>query len=97
MRQFLQSLSKQGTIIAVKRGPLGAVCFAGGNIYTAGTEAIKPVDSIGAGDAFCAGFLSAWVRNMPVPECAALGNKTARIVLEVPGTRVHKQQFMGLV
>ena len=78
-------------IIVVKLRERGAVCLAGGAVYTARTEAVTPLESTGAGDAFCAGFLTAWVRNKTIPECAALGNKAAGIVLNAIGSGITEQ------
>ena len=75
-------------IVVVKLGERGAVCFAGGEICKSETKAITPLETTGAGDAFCAGFLTAWVRNKPLSECAALGNKTAALVLGVEGSQI---------
>jgi len=75
-------------IIVVKLGGRGAVIIAGGNIYREETFTIVPRDTIGAGDAFCAAFISAWIRGRSLSECAALGNKVAREILEVPGTHI---------
>jgi sugar/nucleoside kinase (ribokinase family) len=81
-------------IIVIKLGGRGAVVLAGGNIYRAETFAImKPKDAIGAGDAFCAAFLSAWIRGKSLSECAALGNKVARRILEVPGTHIGEEKL----
>ena len=73
-------------IIVVKLGGRGAVIIAGGNIYREETYAVVPRNTVGAGDTFCAAFISAWIRGMSISECAALGNKVAREILEVPGT-----------
>jgi sugar/nucleoside kinase (ribokinase family) len=83
-------------IIVVKRGKRGAVVFAGGSLYRADTLAINPTESTGAGDAFCAGFLTAWIRDKPLYECAALGNRVAREVLDVPGTRIDRKKLAAL-
>jgi sugar/nucleoside kinase (ribokinase family) len=81
-------------IIAVKLGGRGAVVVAGGNVYREETFAIlKPRDATGAGDAFCAAFLAAWIRGRSLSECAALGNKVAREILDVPGTRIKAEKF----
>ena len=50
--------------------------------------AVIPMDNTGAGDAFCAGFLTGWVRRKTISECAALGNKAAGIILNVIGTKI---------
>jgi sugar/nucleoside kinase (ribokinase family) len=83
-------------IVVLKRGKRGAVVFAGGTFHREGTFAINPRDSTGAGDAFCAAFLSAWIRGRPLGECAALGNRVAREVLSVPGTGVDRKKVAAL-
>jgi sugar/nucleoside kinase (ribokinase family) len=75
-------------IVIVKLGGRGAVVVAGGNVYREETFAIIPRNTTGAGDAFCAAFLAAWIRGKSLSECAALGNRVAREFLEVPGTRI---------
>jgi len=75
-------------IIVVKLGGRGAVVVAGGNVYHEETFTIIPRNTVGAGDAFCAAFIAAWIREKSLSECAALGNKVAREILEVPGTHI---------
>jgi sugar/nucleoside kinase (ribokinase family) len=69
------------------------VVLAGGNIYREETFTIIPRNTVGAGDAFCAAFISAWIRGKPIRECAALGNKVAREILMVPGTRIKAEKL----
>jgi sugar/nucleoside kinase (ribokinase family) len=83
-------------IVVVKRGKWGAMVFAGGNILKSRTFAVRPRDSTGAGDAFCAAFVSAWLRGLPLSKCADLGNKTARLVLEAPGAQIEQKKLKGL-
>jgi len=80
-------------IIVIKLGGRGAVVLAGGNIYREETFTIIPRNTVGAGDAFCAAFLAAWIRGKPIRECAALGNKVARTILEVPGTKIKSNKL----
>jgi sugar/nucleoside kinase (ribokinase family) len=75
-------------IVVIKLGGRGAVVVAGGNIYREETFTVTPKDTVGAGDAFCAAFISAWIRDKSLSECAALGNKVAREILKVPGTHI---------
>jgi sugar/nucleoside kinase (ribokinase family) len=75
-------------ILVVKLGGRGAVVIAGGNVYREETFTVIPRNTIGAGDAFCAAFIAAWIRGRSLSECAALGNKVAREILEVPGTHI---------
>jgi len=80
-------------IIVIKLGGRGAVVLAGGNIYREETFTIIPRNTVGAGDAFCAAFISAWIRRKSIQECAALGNKVAREILLVPGTSIEKSKL----
>jgi len=94
--EFFKSLTagKPFPIIVIKLEARGAVCFSSGAIQSAETQAVIPLESTGAGDAFCAGFLTAWTRNQTLSECADLGNKAARIILGVTGTQVEGKMFM---
>jgi sugar/nucleoside kinase (ribokinase family) len=80
-------------IIVVKLGGRGALVVAGGTVYREETFAITPRNTVGAGDAFCAAFVSAWVRGKSLSDCAALGNKVAREILEVPGTHIKDSKL----
>jgi sugar/nucleoside kinase (ribokinase family) len=76
-------------IIVVKLGGRGALVVAGGNVYREETFTVAaPKNTVGAGDTFCAAFISAWIREKSLSECAALGNKVAHEILEVPGTHI---------
>jgi sugar/nucleoside kinase (ribokinase family) len=96
-----EQLSGRGPfpLIVVNQGKQGATLFSEGRVITAETEARTPLESTGAGDAFCGAFLSAWVQKKPLAECAALANKAAGLVLAVPGTAVDeklREQFAAL-
>jgi fructokinase len=95
---FYKSLTekKPSLVIVVKLGKHGAICFAEGKAYPVGTEAVEPVEPTGSGDAFCGAFLTAWARGKSLPECAALGNDAARIILNGAGTKVVKNVFKDL-
>jgi fructokinase len=75
-------------VFVIKLGSLGAVVVSGGNLYREETAAITPLNVIGAGDAFCGAFLSAWIRGKSLSACAALGNRVAGAILKVPGTQI---------
>jgi sugar/nucleoside kinase (ribokinase family) len=83
-------------ILTVKLGVRGAVVFAGGNIYRESTIPVIPLETTGAGDAFCAAFLGAWIRDKSLSECAALGNRAAREVLGVNGTKIDPKQLKAI-
>jgi sugar/nucleoside kinase (ribokinase family) len=75
-------------ILTVKLGKRGAVVFAGGSVYREETIPVIPLETTGAGDAFSAAFLAAWIRDRSLGECADLGNRAAREILDVKGTRI---------
>ncbi|MDR0324275.1 MAG: adenosine kinase [Treponema sp.] len=80
-------------IVVIKLGGRGAVVVAGGNIYHEETFSILPQNTVGAGDAFCAAFLAAWIRGKSLSQCAVLGNKVAREILKVPGTNIKSDKL----
>ena len=84
-------------IVVIKLGERGSMVFAGDKNYKAGTLAVKPRDVTGAGDTFAAAFLTAWVKNRSLSDCAALGNKAARVILDVAGTQVDGEKFKDIV
>jgi len=96
MRETLLKNDTDFPIIVVKLGQGGALCYSKGKITRAETQAVTPVDATGAGDAFCAGFLAAWVKNKTPGECAAFGNKTAGTVLGAEGSQADKKALKTL-
>lgn len=50
---------------------------------------VVPRDPTGAGDAFRAGFLYAYRRNLPLPVCGKLGSCLAAYTVERVGTQTH--------
>ncbi|MDR1575945.1 MAG: PfkB family carbohydrate kinase [Treponema sp.] len=80
-------------VFVIKLGSRGAVVVAGGGVYREETFAIIPRNTVGAGDAFCAAFLSAWIRGKSLGECAALGNKVAREILDAPAAGIKADKL----
>lgn len=76
-----------GTVI-VKCGARGCYVKTGGAAYWVAAEPDVPcVDTTGAGDSFMAGFLSGLARELPLPDCVALGNRCgAKAVQHVGAT-----------
>ncbi len=62
-------------LVVIKRGAAGASAIQGSETFTAATEAIRAIDTTGAGDAFNAGFLAAWLDHQPIPDCLHAGNQ----------------------
>jgi len=49
----------------------------------------KLVDTTGAGDAWCAGFLYGWANDESLQECARLGTVCATHVIQQIGARIE--------
>ncbi|MDR1867068.1 MAG: PfkB family carbohydrate kinase [Treponema sp.] len=98
MYAFIKSLTKEGgfPIIAVKLAGRGAKVFANDCEYHVGTTFLVSKESTGAGDAFCAAFISAWLQNRSIEKCTSLANKAASIVLNVPGTALGTHEKVQL-
>jgi 2-dehydro-3-deoxygluconokinase len=71
--------------VAVKLGADGALGIQDGRSYHGRALPVRPVDPIGAGDAFNAGFLSAWLRGADLAECIDDGNLAAGLSIQVSG------------
>lgn len=56
------------------------VTTADGTVHAAASPA-PLVDPVGAGDAFCAGWISAWLRRKPLPEALREANAVAAFVV----------------
>jgi 2-dehydro-3-deoxygluconokinase len=68
--ELAHRLSELGASHAViKRGALGAVAVSAGVEYTQDAIPITPVDTVGAGDGFVAGFLSDFLLGESVSSC----------------------------
>jgi sugar/nucleoside kinase (ribokinase family) len=83
--EAIEVLSRRVPCIAVKLGSRGSLVQAGGKRYTAAPVAVSAVDTIGAGDSFNAGFLFAWLRRLPLEDCARAGNIAGALSTQRPG------------
>jgi ribokinase len=72
------SMLEQGVkIVAVKLGGDGCYVTDGRERHLIEAFKVKVVDTTGAGDAFCAGFLYGLLKNKSLHECGRLGNFVA--------------------
>lgn len=81
-------LIKKGvSIVAVKLGERGCYVTDGKESYLVEPYKVKVVDTTGAGDAFCAGFLYGLIKNKDLYECGRLGNFVASRCIEKVSAR----------
>lgn len=101
LKSAMDLLARYGPIVAVKCGGRGSVVQVGDTRWIVPPLHVEPVDTIGAGDSFNAGFLKSYIAGLPLEECAAAGNATAALsTLRSGGTeafrdRVLLQTFLG--
>jgi ribokinase len=74
-------------ILVVKRGPKGALATDGFEYYTSPAFDVKVVDTMGAGDAFAAAFVTAWTRSEKIEQALNVANAAAAIAITVRGAQ----------
>lgn len=74
-------------IVAVKLGKQGCYVTDGNENHTIEAYKVKAVDTTGAGDAFCAGFLYGLIKGKDLFECGRLGNFVASHCVSKIGAR----------
>ncbi len=87
VEQALQAAHALGAkIVVLKQAERGA-CAWDGTTYTHAPPAsvAQVIDPVGAGDAFNAGFLSAWLRGKTLPEALNLGARLGAATVEILG------------
>ncbi len=88
LREGSEILIKKGAgIVAVKLGEKGCYVTDGKESHMVEPYRTKVVDTTGAGDAFCAGFLYGLIRDKDLYTCAKLGNSVASRCITETGAR----------
>jgi sugar/nucleoside kinase (ribokinase family) len=75
----LQVLAQYVPLVVMKRGERGAVARRGKEQLTSESVRTSPVDTIGAGDSFDAGFLHSYLRGDSLESCLRFGNLTGAL------------------
>ena len=93
--------------IVMKRGVAGCVVFEAAipadvdRGLVVGGFPVEVLNVLGAGDAFLAGYLSGWIRNLPAAHCGRRGNAAGAIVVTRHGctpampTRAELDEFLS--
>ncbi len=71
--------------VVLKLGGAGAYAVIGGDEVTSPALAVTPIDPVGAGDAFVAGYLSAWLDGLTPAERLRRGNVCGAFSVSVAG------------
>jgi len=100
LEEAITRLSKLAPLVVVKLGRKGALAQRGSERFTAPAREVVPVDTVGAGDSFDAGFLHEYVRGSDLNQCLASGNAAGALSTTRPGgteafrEAAHRQAFL---
>jgi len=86
----LAALNDFNNLFVITRSAKGSVIVSGDETVVqpaAGVEDI--IDTTGAGDAYCAGFLYGWANDLPLSHCAQYGTYCATEVIQQLGARIE--------
>ena len=86
----LDALDGRDNLFVMTRSEKGSVIVHGDDkvVYPA-DKVEEVVDTTGAGDAYCAGFLYGYARQMPLEDCARIGTTCATQVIQRVGARIE--------
>ena len=85
LEEAIGKLSQFVPLLIVKLGRNGALAQKGSERITAASKPVTPVDSVGAGDSFDAGFLNEYLRGSDLRTCLASGNRAGALSTTRPG------------
>lgn len=101
LEDAITKLSKLAPLVVVKLGRKGALAQRGSERFTAPSREVVPVDTVGAGDSFDAGFLHEYVRGSDLNKCLASGNSAGALSTTRPGgtealrDAAHREAFLN--
>ena len=81
----IHKLSELVPLVVVKLGSRGVVALRGRERFFSPGREVVPVDTVGAGDSFDAGFLHEYVRGEDLEKCLARGNAAGALSTTRPG------------
>jgi len=84
-------LIAKSRILITTLGEKGSLVESDNDKHNIGVaEPLRLVDTTGAGDAYIAGFVAGYVKNLDVKSCAKIGATLSSFVIEEYGTQNHK-------
>jgi len=86
----VDAVSKYGKLFVMTRSDKGSVIVQGSKtIVQPAMPVASVVDTTGAGDAYCAGFLFGYANGESLEECARLGTRCGSAVIQQIGARIE--------
>jgi sugar/nucleoside kinase (ribokinase family) len=99
LEEAARHLAEIVPLVVIKRGAAGAMARSGGKRFEAAAVSVNPVDAVGAGDSFNAGFISQYIQGADVETCLAYGNLAGALSTTRRGgtdaflDREHRERF----
>ncbi len=81
----VENLAPRVPVLAVKLGAQGALARRGKEEFRCPAAKVSPVDPVGAGDSFDAGFLYQYVKGADLRTCLQYGNLAGALSTTMPG------------
>ena len=94
--QIAGILAPRGGIAVVKCGAEGSFIARGDKVYKTGAIEVAVEDTVGAGDAYAAGFIYAHSQGCSLEECGKKAATTAAAAVAVKGPRIHRDQLLKI-
>jgi len=100
LEDALEALSRLVPVVAIKCGAQGVLAKRGTHRFRASALSAQPVDTVGAGDSFNAGFLHKFIRGSDLQSCLEYGIASAGLsTTRAGGTeafrdRQHRESFL---
>ncbi len=97
--EAVKRLAENVPLVVVKLGEDGSLAQRGSERFKSSATRVSPVDAVGAGDSFDAGFLSQYVLGADLPTCLKAGNLAGALSTTRPGgveafrDQEHREQF----
>lgn len=83
--EAVRKLSQYVPLVVVKLGSQGAMAVRGKERVVDPAKSVTPIDTVGAGDSFDAGFLHQYVRGADLQSCLKSGNLAGALSTTRPG------------
>lgn len=85
------------TTAVVKNGAAGALCHDGSTLLRTAGIAVTPVDAVGAGDTFDAGFIAAVLRGLPLQRALDIAAVCGALSTSAPGGTTSQPTWADVV
>lgn len=92
----LHDLAGKTMITAVKLGKDGAIIARDNERTKIAAELVTAIDTTGAGDCWAAGFLSGFLRNLPLDACGRVASKAGAAVVQVLGAQMDRERWLAI-